>query len=122
MWGMWGLRKGQVAAIMRHRNMAKLFISQERLDSWSVEERVKVEGNRMTLVRDGRAFRIEPAVRFVKVSGNGSDPNGLVGKVKSVARLTASGGEHYLSSAIVGDTAYDVQNGFLGDPDGRGQG
>lgn len=97
--------------------MARLFISQERLDTWSVEDRVKVEGDRMTLVGDGRSFRIKPAVRFMKVAGGDGDPHGLVGKVKPIDVITGMGGEHYLNSVILGDTAYDVQTGFIGEPE-----
>ena len=48
--------------------MARLVISQERLDSWAAEERISVEGDVMTLSGDGRAFRLAPAVRFMKVA------------------------------------------------------
>jgi hypothetical protein len=96
--------------------MARLFISQERLDSWSAEERVKVDGDHMTLAGDGRAFKIVPAVRFMKVAGGDEDAHQLVGKVKSVEVLVKAGGEHYHDSVIIGDTAYDVQNGWLGTP------
>jgi hypothetical protein len=98
--------------------MARLFISQERMDNWSTEDRIKVDGDQMTLVGDGRAFKIVPAVRFMKVSGGGDDPAGLIGKVKSVSLLIKEGGEHYHDSVIVGETAYDVQNGWLGTPAG----
>ena len=96
--------------------MARLFISQERLDSWSAEDRVSVQGDVMTLANDNRSFRLKPAVRFMKVSGAGADPNGLLGKVKTIEALSAQGGEHYMDSVIFGETAYDVQQGFLGDP------
>ena len=61
--------------------MARLFISQGRLDAWALEERVKIDADVMTLAGDGRSFRLRTAVRFLKVSGDGADPNGLVNKV-----------------------------------------
>jgi hypothetical protein len=98
--------------------MARLFISQNRLDSWSTEERIKVDGEVMTLAGDGRSFKLKPAVRFMKVAGGGddADPNQLVGKVKTIESITKLGGEQYLESVILGDTAYDVQSGFIGEP------
>lgn len=96
--------------------MARLFISQDRLDAWSAEDRVKVEGDRMTLTGDGRSFKIASAVRFMRVSGGGADGANLLGRVRTIAQLEAEGGEHYMDSVIVGDTAYDVQQGFLGTP------
>jgi hypothetical protein len=96
--------------------MARLFISQTRLTAWAGEDRVKVDGDLMTLSGDGRSFRLRAAVRFLKVSGPGVDPHLLVGKVKTVEALEELGGEHFYESVLLGDTAYDVQNGFLGDP------
>ena len=101
--------------------MARLFISQGRLDAWSSEERVKVEDDVMILARDGRAFRLRPALRFLRVAGPGSasdtdDPNGLVGRVKLLDDVVRLGGEQFMESVILGETAYDVQSGFVGEP------
>lgn len=96
--------------------MARLFISQERLDAWTAEERVDVQGDIMTLTADGRSFAIRPAVLFTRVSGPEDDPNGLVGTVRDVESLAGIGADHYMSSVILGEIAYDVQDGFLGDP------
>lgn len=100
--------------------MAQLFISQDRIDAWTAEKRITLEGQTMTLADDGRSFNIRPAVRFLKVSGGGDDPNDLLDTVKDAAALEELGAEHYLESVILGDTAYDVQQGFLGDPLPRG--
>jgi hypothetical protein len=96
--------------------MARLYISQERLDTWSAEDRVAVDGDVMKLAGDGRSFRLVPAVRFLRVSDGGPDAHGLLGKVKAIAALEADGGEQYMDSVIMGETAYDVQQGFLGLP------
>ena len=96
--------------------MARLFISQERLDAWTAEAKVKVNGVEMTLVEDGRSFTIRPAVLFVKVAGDDADPADLLGRVKDDEGLAAISGDQYMNSVIVGDTAYDVLTGFIGDP------
>lgn len=70
----------------------------------------------MTLNDDGRSFTIRTAVRFMKVSGADGDPHDLLGKVKDEKALEEMGADHYMNSVIMGDTAYDVQPGFLGDP------
>ena len=70
----------------------------------------------MTLLDDGRAFAIQPAVRFLKVSGSDEDTAELVGKVKDQAALEELGADHYMNSVILGDVAYDVQPGFVGSP------
>src|SRR5678815_3443237 len=96
--------------------MAQLFISQDRLDSWTSEARVDLDGDVMTLADDGRCFRLRPAVRFLQVIGSESDPNQLVNKVKDETTLARMGADHYVTSVILGEVAYDVQPGFLGEP------
>jgi len=96
--------------------VARLFISQNRLDAWSTENRVSIDGDRMTLVDDGRSFRIVPAVHFVRVAGGDPDPSDLVGKVSYERDLDGMGAELYMNSVIYRDTAYDVECGFMGEP------
>jgi hypothetical protein len=96
--------------------VAKLFISQERLDAWAAEQKVALDGDIMTLAADGRSFRIRAAVRFLKVAGGDGDPNRLLDTVLDERDLEALGADSYMTSCIVGDTAYDVQPGFLGEP------
>ncbi len=96
--------------------MARLFISQARLDAWSAESRVSIEGDIMTLADDGRAFKIRPAVRFLSVAGSDEDPNNWVNTVVLESELDERGADHYMDSVVAGEVAYDVQPGFMGDP------
>ena len=59
--------------------MARLYISQKRLDSWTTENKLEVAGDIMTLVELNRSFAIVPAVRFLAVLGDDKDPHELVG-------------------------------------------
>ena len=80
---------------------------------------MRIQDDIMTLAGDGRAFRLRPAIRFLKVAGADGqipDPHQLIGRVKLVDDLAELGGEQFLESVIVGDVAYDVQTGFLGEP------
>jgi hypothetical protein len=96
--------------------MAQLFISQDRLDAWNAEQRVHLAGDVMTLSEDGRSFRIRPAVRFLRVAGSSDDPNQLIDTVRDERSLDEMGADHYMYSVILGEVAYDVQPGFLGEP------
>lgn len=98
--------------------MARLFISQERIDSWSAQDKIALDGDEMTLVDDGRSFEIEPAVYFVKVAGDEEDAQDLIGKVKTEEDVVALGGDVYMNSVILGEIAYDVKSGFVGKPKG----
>jgi hypothetical protein len=96
--------------------MSRLFISVERLDSWSAEGRASLEGDRMTLTELGRSFAMKPAVHFLRAVGQDHDPNDLIGRVKSKQSLDEMGADQMESSVIYKDTAYDVIDGFIGEP------
>jgi hypothetical protein len=96
--------------------MSRLFISVDRLDAWTAEGRAALDGDRMILTELGRAFSMIPAVHFVKTMGQDTDPNDLVGLVKSKPQLEAMGAEQLANSVIYNDTAYDVIDGFIGEP------
>ena len=95
--------------------MARLFVSQARLDEWVEQQRVELESNRMTL-DDGRRFLLNEAVFFAQVVGGDTDPNDLVGSVKTRKQLDELGAEHYPGSVICGETGYEVKDGYLADP------
>lgn len=94
--------------------MARLFISQERLDEWTLDQKATLTSGRLELTELGRVFQVVPAVRFLKVAGNEPDPNDLLDRVKTEAELTEIGADLYMNSVIHGDIAYDVQPGFVG--------
>lgn len=96
--------------------MSRLFISVDRLDAWTAEGRAALDGDRMILTELGRAFTMTPAVHFVQATGQDNDPNDLVGRVKSKPQLEAMGAEQLANSVIYNDTAYDVIDGFIGEP------
>jgi hypothetical protein len=56
------------------------------------------------------------AAHVLREVASGSDPNDLVGRVKSRAYLEELGAEIVESSMILGDAAYDVEPGWLGSP------
>ncbi|HTN50896.1 MAG TPA: hypothetical protein VML50_00720 [Anaeromyxobacter sp.] len=93
-----------------------LFVSQAMLDTWAGQGKIDFVGNVMTLLAgagQGRSYALEPAVRFLKVVGGDSDPNGLLKKVKGLAQLREMGAEPVGDSCILGDMAYEVEPGFL---------
>lgn len=96
--------------------VSRLFISVERLEEWAAEGRASLEGDRMTLTELGQVFAMKPAVCFTAVIGAEEDPGKLVGLVRSEEELQAMGADHMATSVICGDTAYEVINGFLGEP------
>jgi hypothetical protein len=96
--------------------MSRLFISIERLEAWTAEGRASLDGDRMTLTQFKRSFTMSPAVHFVRATGQDHDPHDLVGRVKSKSALETMGAEQFANSVIYHDTAYDVVDGFIGEP------
>ena len=99
-------------AVQDHR----LFVSQETLDIWMTDGRVEVEGEVMTLLPDGQRFKLKTAVHFLEGVAGGGDAAELIGKVKDVETMLEMGAEHVADSVILDESAYQVMEGFLGEP------
>ena len=91
-----------------------LFVPQSVLDKWSEQGRIAVEGNVLTILGENKDFSLTSAVRFMKMEA-GDDTAGLLQKVKTTDALKQMGAEHYMESVILGEVAYQVQQGFLAD-------
>ena len=94
----------------------RVFLPQTALDEWLTDGRVDVAGDVMTLQPEGRRFKLKTALRFLAEVAEGGDESGLIGKVKDLDQLEALGGEHCSDSVILGDNAYEVIEGFVGEP------
>jgi len=94
----------------------RVFLPQEALHAWLDEERISLEGEIMTLKPDGQRFRLSTAVRFLADLTESGDQQQVLGKVKDLEQLAAMSGEHSMDSVIFGDDAYQVVEGFVGDP------
>jgi hypothetical protein len=93
-----------------------LFVSQALLDTWAEQGRIDLVGNVMTLLvgeGKGRSYALEPAVRFLRVAGGEADPNQLLARVKPLSQLRDMGAEAVADSVVLGDVAYEVEQGFL---------
>jgi 3-oxoacyl-ACP reductase-like protein len=91
-----------------------LFVPQSVLDKWSEQGRIQVDGNVLTILGEQKSFALTSAVRFIKMEA-GDDNVGLLAKVKTTDALKQMGAEHYMESVILGESAYQVQQGFLAD-------
>src|ERR671926_864766 len=91
-----------------------LFVPQSVLDKWSEQGRIEVDGNVLTILGEQKSFALTSAVRFIKMEA-GEDTAGLLAKVKTTDALKQMGAEHYMESVLLGESAYQVQQGFLAD-------
>jgi hypothetical protein len=96
----------------------RVFFPQEALDRWLVEGRVEISGSELTIVSERRRYRLVEAIRILSEEAGHSDPDELVGKVKTVPYLTELGAELLGDSMVLGENAYRVVAGWLGSPIG----
>lgn len=94
----------------------RLFVPQDTLDLWMSEEHVDVDGEVLTLRQGGQRFQLKTAVCFLEEVTEGGDEAKLLGKVKDLEQLGELGGEHVSDSVILGEAAYQVAEGFVGEP------
>jgi hypothetical protein len=96
----------------------RVFFPQSALDHWIVDGTVDLQQGELTILGEGRRYKLVEAVRVLReVSGTG-DSHDLVGRVKPLPQLEQLGAEIVESSMLVGDKAYDVDPGWLGLPIG----
>jgi hypothetical protein len=95
--------------------MARLFVSQDQMDHWTSDGKVKLDDDLMLLPALGRSFRLVSAVYFTQVVA-GTDADRLIGRVKTEEQLADMRAEHYGASVIVGEIGYECEEGFVGVP------
>ncbi|OGW59450.1 MAG: hypothetical protein A2V83_05735 [Nitrospirae bacterium RBG_16_64_22] len=95
----------------------KVFFPQQALDRILDQGRGRLEGDRLILTDERYpAYLLQPAHRVRRVSGGGDDPYRLAGKILSEEQVREVGGSLYMGSLVVGETAYEIESGFLGAP------
>jgi hypothetical protein len=94
----------------------RLFVSQSVLDRWLGDGSVEVDGETMTTLPDKRGFSLKTAVLFRSELTGAGDPSELIGRVKDLEQIAALGGDYSAGSVILGDLAYEVAEGFVGEP------
>jgi hypothetical protein len=95
---------------------AKVFISQGVIDAWVSSDQAELSGNALSFRTRPGALELQPASLFKRISAGKDDPHHLIGKVLDEEAVLALGGETYMSSVLIGETAYDVEPGFIGAP------
>jgi len=93
----------------------RVFLPQEAVDSWLSQQRIEIQGSRMTLLKEQKQFELKSAVHFVEELTGEEDSAVLVGKVKGLDELAELGAELCSDSVVLGNNAYRVIEGFLGE-------
>jgi hypothetical protein len=94
----------------------KIFLPQDVVDSWITADKVELSGELMVFRSRPVTLRLVPGFYFDHVAGGLDEGHELLGRAKSKAAVSALGAEIYMNSMILGETAYEVQAGFIAKP------
>ena len=90
----------------------KLFLPQATLEEWATSDKADVREHALVLSGETRKFPVQAAVH-VKALVSGPDEHQLLKKVKTDAQLSKIGAERLADSVIAGESAYDVESGYV---------
>jgi hypothetical protein len=96
----------------------RVFFPQAALDQWIVDGTVDLTDGELTILAEGRRYTLAEAVHVMREVSGAGDLRELVGRVKTRATLEELGAEIVESSMLLGDSAYDVEPGWVGTPVG----
>jgi hypothetical protein len=94
----------------------RLFLPQAAVDAWMADGRARLMGEELKLEPQGYTLHLTSALLFKAEVTGSPDAYDLVGKAKSLEAVSALSGEHCADSVILGDNAYEVEEGFLAEP------
>lgn len=90
----------------------KLFLPHKTLEDWMVSEKADLSDGKLVVSEGKTTHPVSAAVHFSKLV-SGEDAQGLLGRVKTTAQLSALKAEHFQDSCIVGEAAYEVVEGYI---------
>jgi len=94
----------------------RVFFPQQVLDRWLDAGDAELHANELTLKAERKKYRLVEGVRVLAEVSGSPDPYDITGRVKTVAFLTELGAEMLGESMLIGDNAYEVVPGWLGQP------
>ncbi len=90
----------------------KLFLSQATLEEWALADKADVQEKHLVIRGEPARLPVEDAVHVARLV-TGADEQKLLHKVKTIGQLDALSAEQLADSVLLGESAYDVQRGYL---------
>ncbi len=90
----------------------KVFLPQTTLEEWALADKADVKDGKLQLAESKQSVAVTPAVHFAKLV-SGPDEKKLLGRVKTHQQLESLGAEHLADSVVLGETAYEVVEGYV---------
>jgi hypothetical protein len=96
----------------------KIFITQQVLDTLFSEGKASLDGDRLTILsKKDSVYKLSPAYKFLYVVDNARDVGKMVGKIFTTKELEKIKADIYMDSILVNEVAYQVETGFVGEPE-----
>jgi hypothetical protein len=92
--------------------VAKLFLPQSLLEEWALSEQADLRDDALFVPAEDKTYPLTAAVHF-KALASGEDDGKLLSKVKTHAQLEELSAEHMMGSVLLGETAYEVDDGYV---------
>jgi len=92
---------------------AKIFITTDKLNEWLENYKGKVEGKVLSFEWLDYPVNLEEAFLFSNLVAGDDSEKSMIGKVKTLSDIEKSGIEVFQNSAIIGENAYEVKEGFI---------
>ncbi len=93
----------------------KIFIPQQKLEDWVNGGKITFSDNVITTLTGKKIkYKLVPAYKFLKLTSGDNDEPKLLGLVKSQDDLKHLKPDIFLDSIIIGDLAYEVETGYIG--------
>jgi hypothetical protein len=92
-----------------------IYIPHDKLELWVSEGKISFSDNVITILSGNRvSYKLSPAYKFKKLTSGNDDSEELLGKVKTKEDLKDLNPDIFHDSIIVGDRAYEVEMGYIG--------
>ena len=93
----------------------KIFLPQEKLEAWVKDGKISFSDNVITTLTGNRVkYKLVPAYKFIKLTSGEVDEPKLLGSVKTKDDIKHLKPDIFLDSIIIGDIAYEVEMGYIG--------
>ena len=90
----------------------KLFLSQTTLEEWISSDKADLHEHALVVTGETVRYPVEPAVHVTSLV-SGADEHHLLKKVKTDVQLASLGAERLADSVVAGESAYDVESGYV---------
>ena len=92
-----------------------IYIPHEKLEAWVTDGKISFSNNIIHILSGAKAsYKLTPAYKFIKLTSGNDDVENLIGKIKTKNDLINLNPDIFHDSIIIGNVAYEVEMGYIG--------